>query len=80
MGIKIHTCRWKNDTFRICVSFDALQNKRRCKTFKITEQTEALDFANGLADRYVNAFDDELRSFAQKTEHPILTSKNLCFC
>ena len=79
MGIKIATINCKNDTFRIYVSFDALQNKRRCKTFKITERTEALDFAHGLADRYVNAFDDELRSFAQETNHPILTSKNLCF-
>ena len=80
MGIKIHTCRWKDGTFRICVSFDVLQYRRKTKTFKLDQRLEALDFANSLETRYINAFDDELRSFAQKTEHPILTSKNLCFC
>jgi hypothetical protein len=32
-----------------------------------------------LGDRYVTVFDEELRSFAQATSHPILTRKNLCF-
>jgi hypothetical protein len=79
MGIKLAIINCKNKTSRISVSFDALQYRRATKTFKITEQTEALDFANALENRYITVFDEELRGFAQETEHPILTSKNLCF-
>jgi hypothetical protein len=78
MGIKLGIVNCKIGR-RFSVTYDSLQYKKKTKTFKITEQTETLDFANALADRYITVFDEELYDFAQETEHPILRSKNLCF-
>ena len=79
MGIKIGIVKYKIGQ-KICVTYDVLQYRRKAKTFKLDQRLEALDFANSLADRYITGIYVDLHDFAQKTEHPILTSKNLCFC
>jgi hypothetical protein len=78
MGLKIALISWKGIK-RICVTYDSLQYKVKTKTFKITDQVKALDFANGLNDRYITVFVDEIHDWAIDHNHPILRSKNMCF-
>ncbi len=71
MGIKIVIVNYKFGD-RICVTFDSLQYKRRCKSFRIDERSEALDFANSLADRYITGIDESLHDYAYDNNHAIL--------
>ena len=78
MGIKIHSVNWKQER-RICISYDSLQYRRKTKTFKVVNMTEALDFALNLDNRYIDSCSDEIYNFAVKIDHDILTKKDWCF-
>ena len=77
MGIKIGIVKYKIGQ-KICVTYDALQYRRKTKTFKLDQRLEALDFANSLADRYITGIYVDIHDFAKIQNHMIL-KKSFCF-
>jgi hypothetical protein len=64
---------------RICVQYDALQYKKRTKSFKDTDFKGALDFVNSLADKYIGHCDEPIYNWAVRNEHPVLSRWCMCF-